>query len=100
LVTASGDFKRELYTTDSEYAFKVRRPVIVNGINVPSDRAVLLSRFVSIEVPAISAEERISESHYARICIPSVRACVLDSHLPPVSGPARLTRLPNPPKTL
>jgi hypothetical protein len=64
------------------YAFKVRRPVIVNGINVPSDRVDLLSRFVSIEVPAISAEERISESHYARICIPSVRACVLDSHLP------------------
>jgi hypothetical protein len=121
LVTASGDSKRELYTTDSEYAFKVKHPVIVNGINVPSDRAVLLSRFVSIEVPAIRAEERISEAEfsgsrgvlptsaealrsdplasgkkpqafllsdlgvdrYARICIPSVRARVLHSHLPP-----------------
>jgi hypothetical protein len=64
LVTGSGDSKRELYTTDGEYAFKVKRPVIVNGINVPSDRADLLSRFVSIEVPAISEEERISEADF------------------------------------
>ena len=64
-MTASGDSKRKLYTTDSEYAFKVKHPVIVNGINVPSDRAVLLSRFVSIEVPAIRAEERISEAEFS-----------------------------------
>jgi hypothetical protein len=59
-----GESKRELYTTDSEYAFKVKRPVIVNGINVPSDRADLLSRFVAIEVPPISEEERISEAEF------------------------------------
>ena len=63
-MTGSGDSKRELYTTDSEYAFKVKRPVIVNGINIPSDRADLLSRFVAIEVPAISSEERISEAEF------------------------------------
>jgi hypothetical protein len=60
----SGESKRELYTTDSEYAFKVRRPVIVNGINIPSDRADLLSRFVALEVPPISAEERVTESKF------------------------------------
>jgi hypothetical protein len=32
-VIDSGDSKRELYTTDSEYAFKVKRPVIVNGMS-------------------------------------------------------------------
>jgi hypothetical protein len=32
-VSGSGDPKRELYTTDSEYAFKVKRPVIVNGMS-------------------------------------------------------------------
>jgi hypothetical protein len=64
LVTGSGDSKRELYTTDTEYAFKVKRPVFVNGINVPSDRADLLSRFVSIEVPPISEKDRISEAEF------------------------------------
>jgi len=64
LVTGSGDSKRTLYTTDSEYAFKVKRPAIVNGINVSSVRADLLSRFVSIEVPAISEEDRISEAEF------------------------------------
>jgi hypothetical protein len=33
LVTGSCDSKRELYTTDSEYAFKVKRPVIVNAMS-------------------------------------------------------------------
>ena len=32
-MSGSGDPKRELYTTDSEYAFKVKRPVIVNGMS-------------------------------------------------------------------
>jgi hypothetical protein len=32
-VTGSCDSKRELYTTDSEYAFKLKRPVIVNGMS-------------------------------------------------------------------
>jgi len=64
LVTGSGDSKRELYTTDTEYAFKVKGPVIVNGINIPSDRADLLSRFVAIEVPAITSEQRISEAEF------------------------------------
>ena len=32
-MTGSCDSKRELYTTDSEYAFKVKRPVIVNGMS-------------------------------------------------------------------
>jgi len=63
-VTGSGDSKRELYTTDSEYGFKVKRPVIVNGINVPSEKADLLSRFVALEVPPIEPEERVTESKF------------------------------------
>jgi hypothetical protein len=64
LVTGAGDSKRELYTTDTEYAFQVQRPVIVNGINMPSDRADLLSRFVALEVPIIEDEDRVSESRF------------------------------------
>jgi hypothetical protein len=64
LVTGSCDSKRELYTTDSEYAFKVKRPVIVNGINFPSEKADLLSRFVALEVPPIEPEERVTESKF------------------------------------
>jgi hypothetical protein len=64
LVTGAGDSKRELYTTDTEYAFQVQRPVIVNGINMPSDRADLLSRFVALEVPLIEDEDRVSESRF------------------------------------
>jgi hypothetical protein len=64
LVTGSWDSKGKLYTTDSEYAFKVKRPVIVNGINLPSDRADLLSRFVTVEVPPIREDERISDSQF------------------------------------
>ena len=63
-MTGSCDSKRELYTTATEYAFKVRRPVIVNGINMPSDRADLLSRFVALEVPPIEPEERLTESRF------------------------------------
>jgi len=63
-VTGSGDSKRELYTTDSEYALKLKRPVIVNGINVPSEKADLLSRFVALEVPPIEPEERVTESKF------------------------------------
>ena len=33
-------------------------------INIPSDRADLLSRFVALEVPPISAEERLPESRF------------------------------------
>jgi hypothetical protein len=63
-VTGSCDSKRELYTTDSEYGFKVKRPVIANGINVPSEKADLLSRFVALEVPPIEPEERVTESKF------------------------------------
>ena len=63
-MTGSCDSKRELYTTDSEYAFKVKRPVIVNGINFPSEKADLLSRFVALEVPPIEAEDRVTESEF------------------------------------
>jgi hypothetical protein len=63
-VSGSCDSKRELYTTDSEYGFKVKRPVIVNGINVPSEKADLLSRFVALEVPPIEPEERVTESKF------------------------------------
>jgi len=38
--------------------------VIVNGINIPSDRADLLSRFVALEVPPIEPEERVTESRF------------------------------------
>ena len=64
LVSGSGDSKRELYTTDSEYGFKVKRPVIANGINFPSEKADLLSRFVALEVPPIEPEERVTESKF------------------------------------
>jgi hypothetical protein len=64
-MTGSGDSRRELYTTDSEYAFiKVKRPVITNGINVPSEKADLLSRFVALEIPPIEPEDRVTQSEF------------------------------------
>jgi hypothetical protein len=38
--------------------------VIVNGINMPSDRADLLSRLVALEIPPIQAEDRVPESKF------------------------------------
>jgi hypothetical protein len=38
--------------------------VIVNGINVPSEKADLLSRFVALALPSIEPEERVTESKF------------------------------------
>jgi hypothetical protein len=64
LITGGGDSKRELYSNNREFAFKVMRPVVLNGINIPSDRPDLLERTVIVEVPDIRPEERETEHDF------------------------------------
>jgi hypothetical protein len=61
LITGGGDSRRELYSNNREFAFKVMRPVVLNGINIPSDRPDLLERTLIVEVPDIRPEERETE---------------------------------------
>ncbi len=64
LVTGAGDSRRALYSNNDEFGFKVKRPVVLNGINIPSDRPDLLQRTVTVEVPPISAADRIPEAAF------------------------------------
>jgi hypothetical protein len=64
LVTGAGDSRRELYSNNNEFGFKVRRPAILNGINLPSDRPDLLNRTVIVEVPHIDESSRLPEARF------------------------------------
>jgi energy-coupling factor transporter ATP-binding protein EcfA2 len=64
LITGGGDSRRELYSNNREFAFRVMRPVVLNGINIPSDRPDLLERTLIVEVPDIRPEERETEDDF------------------------------------
>jgi hypothetical protein len=64
LVTGAGDSRRALYTNNDEFGFRVKRPVVLNGINIPSDRPDLLDRTVVVEVPKITAADRMPEAEF------------------------------------
>ncbi len=61
LVTGEADSKRRLYTDDEDVIYQLRRAVILNAINPPSDRADLLDRSLMLELERIPDYERRSE---------------------------------------
>ena len=66
LVTGEADSKRKLYTDDEDVIIELRRAVILNGINAPTDRGDVLDRSLVVELERIpDAERRTEEEMWA-----------------------------------
>jgi energy-coupling factor transporter ATP-binding protein EcfA2 len=61
LVTGEADSKRRLYTDDEDVIVELRRAVLLNGINVPTDRGDVLDRSLVVELERIPDAERRTE---------------------------------------
>jgi hypothetical protein len=61
LVTGEADSKRRLYTDDEDVIIELRRAVLLNGINVPTDRSDVLDRSLVVELERIPDTERKTE---------------------------------------
>jgi hypothetical protein len=56
-----GGLKRRLYTDDEDVIIELRRAVLLNGINVPTDRGDVLDRSLVVELERIPDAERKTE---------------------------------------
>ena len=66
LVTGEADSKRKLYTDDEDVIIELRRAVILNGINAPTDRGDVLDRSLVVELERIpDAGRRTEEEMWA-----------------------------------
>jgi hypothetical protein len=61
LVTGEADSKRRLYTDDEDVIYEMRRAVLLNGINVPTERGDVLDRSLTIELERIPDAGRRTE---------------------------------------
>jgi hypothetical protein len=61
LVTGEADSKRRLYTDDEDVIVELRRAVLLNGINVPTDRGDVLDRSLVVELERIPDNKRRTE---------------------------------------
>ena len=61
LVTGEADSRRRLYTDDEDVIIELRRAVLLNGINVPTDRGDVLDRSLVVELERIPDGERKTE---------------------------------------
>jgi len=61
LVTGEADSKRRLYTDDEDVIIELQRAVLLNGINVPTDRGDVLDRSLVVELERIPDGERRTE---------------------------------------
>lgn len=62
LATGGGISKRKHYTDHEEVFYKLHRPVIINGIDEPSNRPDFVDRCVTIELNPIIDSDRIAET--------------------------------------
>lgn len=60
--TGVGMSARKLYTNDDEIHYYIKRPIILNGINVVATRADLLDRSLMMELSRIDATKRKTDS--------------------------------------
>lgn len=64
--TGGGLTKRTLYTNDSYKSHQLLRPIIINGIEEPTDRADFSERAIILNLKKIQAEARISEIEWEK----------------------------------
>ena len=58
LVTGEGDSKRKLYSDDEDVIYSLCRAILLNGINVPTERGDVLDRSLAVELERLSDAER------------------------------------------
>ncbi|MCA1729715.1 MAG: hypothetical protein LC751_09995, partial [Actinobacteria bacterium] len=81
LVTGEADSKRKLYSDEEDVIIELRRAVILNGINVPTDRGDVLDRSLVVELERIpDGERRTEEELWARFEVehPKLLGAALD----------------------
>ncbi|MBK9293586.1 MAG: hypothetical protein IPM57_03940 [Oligoflexia bacterium] len=61
LVTGAGHSKRRLYTDDDDIIYKLKRVLILNGINLPVENPDALDRSLIIELERVTEENRKEE---------------------------------------
>ena len=61
LVTGEADSKRSLYTDDEDFIYEMKRAVLLNGINAPTDRGDAQDRTLPVELERIPDNKRRSE---------------------------------------
>jgi len=64
LVTGESDSKRVLYTDDEDLVWSMKRAVLLNGINPPSERGDVQDRALPIELERIDKRERLPEDEF------------------------------------
>lgn len=60
LSTGYGFGRRRLYTSDQEFIVYLARPMILNGITEVVSRGDLLDRLISVELPVVEPEQRLT----------------------------------------
>ena len=61
LVTGEADSKRSLYTDDEDFIYEMKRAVLLNGINAPTERGDAQDRTLPVELERIPDGHRRSE---------------------------------------
>ncbi len=61
LVTGEADSKRSLYTDDEDFIYEMKRAVLLNGINAPTERGDAQDRTLPVELERIPDDQRRSE---------------------------------------
>ncbi|WP_442483062.1 bifunctional DNA primase/polymerase [Aeoliella sp. SH292] len=62
LATGGGFSTRSLYTNKGEVIFEGKRPVILTGIEPPTERPDLLDRAILVTLPVIDSQKRLPEA--------------------------------------
>jgi hypothetical protein len=61
LVTGEADSKRKLYSDDEDIIYSLKRAILLNGINVPTERGDVLDRSLAVELERLSDVESKTE---------------------------------------
>ena len=64
LVTGESDSKRVLYSDDEDLVWSMKRAVLLNGINPPSERGDVQDRTLPIELDRLDKRERLPEDDF------------------------------------
>ncbi len=64
LVTGESDSKRVLYSDDDDLVWSMKRAVLLNGVNPPTDRGDVQDRTLPIELERIDKRERLPEDDF------------------------------------
>ncbi len=97
ICTGTGFSTRRLYTNDEEQIFKVKRPIILNGIDDIATRGDLLDRSIVLNLPAINSSNRKDERKlWAEFnqAQPEIFGCLIEAMAYGMRETAKIDKLP------